>query len=105
MSVRRDSAKMRLKSPCTTTRCPCGAPSGSPGSTEWSKELSGRVPGGFDTVDVSEDPGFDDPTAQFLGSGNLRLGRYDFWVTGFSYGESEDVKVDFNLDSMTSGWA
>ena len=24
MSVRRDSAKMRLKSPCTTTRCPCG---------------------------------------------------------------------------------
>ncbi len=60
--------------------------------------MSGRVPGGFDTVDVSEDPGFDDPTAQFLGSANLRLGRHDFWVTGFSYDESEDVKVEDDLD-------
>jgi hypothetical protein len=61
------------------------------------KDTSGRA-GDFDTIRIDDDLGFDDPTVQILGSANLRLGRHDFWVTGFSYDESEDEGVDFDLD-------
>ena len=51
-----------------------------------------------DTIDIGSDLGFSDPTAQFVGTGNARFGRHDFWVEGFSYDESEDENVGFDLD-------
>ena len=61
------------------------------------EDTSGRA-GNVDTVDIDDDLGFDDPTTQFVGTGNLRMGKHDFWIIGFHYDESEDETVGFNLD-------
>lgn len=62
------------------------------------KDTSGRSPSGTKSISIDNDLGFDDPTVQVGGSGNVRLGRHDFWVTGFSYDESENERVEKSLD-------
>jgi hypothetical protein len=62
------------------------------------KDTSGRAPSGANSISIDDDLGFDDATVQVGGSGNLRLGRHDFWVTGFSYDESENERVVKSLD-------
>jgi len=54
--------------------------------------------GRFDTLDLTDDLGFDGATATFLGTGNLRLGRHDIWVTGFNYSRDEEESAESTLD-------
>lgn len=61
------------------------------------KDSSGRV-ADFDKIKIDDDLGFDDPTVQFIGIANVRLGRHDFWVSGFDYDERETESVEVQLD-------
>ena len=51
-------------------------------------------------VSLDDDLGFNDPYPSFLGEANLRLGGYDFWITGMLLNEIEttDIDVTFNID-------
>ena len=61
------------------------------------KDSSGRV-ANFDRIKIDDDLGFDDPTTQFIGVANLRLGRHDFWVSGFDYDERETETVEAQVE-------